>query len=328
MGGETLTDGVVTLRRPVAGDRSALVALRDDHFRRFMGPGSPDPRPTFCVTVDGGVLGWVDFDRGEREWLPEDAVNIGYALDPAARGRGLATRSVQLLLSHIARSADVRTGTLAIDHDNVWSQAVAERTGFRRGDDLPGSRFYARPIPPLTYTDGVVTIRPLRPDDAPAHVATIDEEQIRWLWLPGQREAWEAMSPGERLDHVRRWITDIVDGDRVGPKHAFAVDAGGAYVGYADCDLANPHVPAGEANLAYSIHPDHRGRGHAVRAVQLVRRFVADHTGAREAHLVVDSGNEPSLRVARAVEAVEAERWTDDHGRSLVRHVLPVCRSA
>ncbi len=37
-----------------------------------------------------------------------------------------------------------------------------------------------------------------------------------------------------------------------GPKWAFAVDTSEAgYVGYVDCDLANPQVPRGEADISY-----------------------------------------------------------------------------
>ena len=52
-----LTDGVIVLRPPEPDDKQALIALRDDEFRRFIGEGSPEPQPTFCITVDGAVVG-------------------------------------------------------------------------------------------------------------------------------------------------------------------------------------------------------------------------------------------------------------------------------
>lgn len=300
---------------------------RDDHFTRFIGEGSDDPRPTFCVTLDGDeVVGWVDFDRDERDWLTHDEVNVGYALHPRVRGRGLATRSVHLLLSHLGRTTDVRTATLAIDRENLPSRAIARRAGFRLRGELGADHLYERRVPPTTYTDGTVTIRPFAPGDAETHLAGIDDEQIRWLWRPGEREQWAAMAPDEQAAHQQRWVAGLVERQGRGPYHAFAVVAGGVHVGYVDADLANPNAPAGEANVAYAMHPAHRGRGHAARAVRLLLRFLADHTGATDAHLAVEPANEPSLRVARAVGAREVERLHDTHGRTLLRHVVAVPR--
>ncbi len=41
-----------------------------------------------------------------------------------------------------------------------------------------------RPVPPVSYTDGVVTIRPQRVDDIDRHMEAIDDDQIDWLWEP------------------------------------------------------------------------------------------------------------------------------------------------
>lgn len=317
-----LTDGVVVLRPPRPEDTSALVVTRDGQFRRFLGEGSPDPQPTFCTTVDGRIVGWVDYDHDERSWLAGDEVNCGYALAPDARGRGLATRSVMLLLHHLAQTRqDIRTATLAIDHDNVSSLAIARRCGFTRAEDLPSSTLWKKPVPPLTYTDGVVAIRRPEHDDGDAHLATIDDVQIDWLWEPGHREAWEAMTAAEQLAHQRRHMRRMHDEFGRGPKWTFAVVVDGEYAGHVDADLANPHVPAGDANISYSMAPWHRGRGYVSRAVRLVLQFLTEHTGAREAHIVVHPGNVASLRVAGAVGARETAR-VDHHGQTMVRHVV------
>ncbi|MEA3057037.1 MAG: hypothetical protein QOD30_2469 [Actinomycetota bacterium] len=286
-----------------------------------MGDGDADPHPTFCITVDDAVVGWVDYDRDERGWLSHDEVNIGYGLHPDARGRGLATRSVQLLLHHLSVATDVRVATLLIHPENEWSLRIPTRCRFEDhgtlGDD--GSRFFTTPVPPTAYSDGVVTIVPWRLEDVPAHVAGTDEEQIRWLW-PEHRGDWEAMSPEQRVEHVRGVFERAIAVNATGPKWSFGVHVDGTLVGHMDCDLANEHVPNGEANISYTIWPEHRGKGYAARAARLVVDFIGDHTGAREAHVLVDPGNEPSLRVARAVGAQEVER------AAMVRHVLPVVR--
>jgi len=191
--------------------------------------------------------------------------------------------------------------------------------------DHDGNPYFKRPVPPLAYSDGVVTIRRRSVEDLERDLEAKDEEQIRWLWLPGQREAWEAMTASQRRAHARAGLQSDHDGFGSGPKWCFSVDAGAEPgVAYVDCDLANEHVPAGEANISYAAHPAHRGRGHVSRAVRLVLRFLRDHTGAREAHILVDLDNGPSARVAAAVGASERERWRTDAGRTMLRHVVSV----
>jgi RimJ/RimL family protein N-acetyltransferase len=133
------------------------------------------------------------------------------------------------------------------------------------------------------------------------------------------------MTPDEQRAHVARLLAANNSSFGRGPKWCFAVDCSDAsYVAYVDFDLANEHVPVGEANISYSSHPAHRGRGYVARAVQLVARFIAENTDARRAHLIVDSENTASLRVARAVGAVETGRWVNERGRSLIRHEIEI----
>jgi RimJ/RimL family protein N-acetyltransferase len=276
-----------------------------------MGEGAKDPQPTFCVIVDDTVVGWVDYDRDEREWLSHGDANLGYAVHPAHRGKGYATRGLQLLVHHLAAATDVETATLLIDPENTWSLGVARRTGFGERLDLDGQAFFKRPVPHLSYSEGTVAIRRHELDDAADDLDATDAEQIRWMWEPWQAEHWASMSPAERLAHKQGNMREHIERWSTGPKWAFAIVADGAYAGYVDCDLANPHVPRGEANISYSSHPGHRGKGYVSRAVRLVTRFASEHTGARAAHIRVHHANEPSLRVARAVGAREVDRDGD-----------------
>ena len=321
-----MTDGVVrapTRRHPTTCPRWSP----DVTTSRVVGSGLAwtIPHPTACIVVDGEIVGWVDFDPDEN-WLGPDEVNVGYQVFASHRGRGYASRAVQLLLHHLAVRTDRRTAVLSIDRENERSLALATRLGCEpaRGHNEQSMDF-RRPVPPLTYSDGVATLRPPRPDDLDADLAAKDEEQIRWMWLPGERETWAAMTPSEQREHARRGLRERVEAFGTGPKWTFSVDAGGEpYVAYVECDLANPNVPHGDANVSYSVHPAHRGRGHAARSVRLVAEFLRDHTGARELHILVDAENVASLRVARAVGATERERWTDGTARTMVRHVRSV----
>jgi RimJ/RimL family protein N-acetyltransferase len=323
-----LTDGIVTLRGSTPSDVPALLAGRDDQRRRFLGVGSDEPQPTFCIVAEGEVAGWVDYDRdADHSWLGIDEVNVGYELFPSFRGRGLATRALQLMLHHLAVRGEHRVASLLIDPANAPSLALATRAGYVASGEIGDQRYFRRDIPPLRYTDGVVEIRAQRPDDLERHLSAIDEAQIDWLWLPGDRELWEAMTPERQRERQLEYLRMSQAAFGQGPKWRFSVDAGEErYVAYVDCDLANPDVPPGEANIAYVTHPSFRRRGFATRAVLLVLAFLADHTGAREAHLVIDAENDDSIRVADGVGSYERERFAGPNGRVKVRYVIEITR--
>ena len=107
-----------------------------------MGQGSPDPQPTFCITVGGDVVGWVDYETGPT-WLRPGEVNVGYALHPDARGKGYATRAVLLLLQHLACVPEVHVARLRIDRENGPSLAVARRCGF---EEEQGSLYFKKAL--------------------------------------------------------------------------------------------------------------------------------------------------------------------------------------
>ncbi len=314
----------MVIRPPEPGDAKELVAGRDAVFHRFLGAGEDDPKPAGCIVVGGKIVGWVDYDD-YRAWRLPGEVNLGYNVFAAHRGRGYASRAVQLLMHHLAVSGEYDVATLLIHPENARSLALAARNRFTPHGDLDGNPYFKRAVPPLAYGDGTVTIRRQEVTDLDADLEAKDDAQIDWLWLPGQREAWEAMSADARRTHARQGLQTNHDAFATGPKWTFAVDTPTARcVAYVDCDLANDKLPPGEANISYSSHPAHRGRGYVSRAVRLVLRFLCDHTAACRAHLLIDERNAASRRVAAAVGAEAYGSRTDERGRILSQYRLAI----
>ena len=123
-----------------------------------------------------------------------------------------------------------------------------------------------------SYTDGVVTIRPMRPGDAAALIAGRDAEFRRFL--------------GE---------------GHPDPQPVAVVEVEGTVVGWVDHDHDHDHawLEDGEVNVGYALVPEHRGRGYATRAVVLLLRYLAEETDWRVATLLIAPDNARSLALAR-----------------------------
>jgi RimJ/RimL family protein N-acetyltransferase len=143
---QQLTDGVVTLRSPRRRDLELLAAGRDEEFFKWLGAESPNP--VACIWADDELVGWVDYDVG-RDWLRPGEVNVGYYLFPAARGKGYASRAVELLLLHLARDTEHTSATLLIHPDNVNSLRLARRLGFEPKGEVEGEAFFVRELTPF-----------------------------------------------------------------------------------------------------------------------------------------------------------------------------------
>ena len=131
----------VAIRPPTPADTAVLVAGRDIESRRFLGDGTPDPCPAFCILASGHVVGWVDFDT-DRPWLLAGEVNIGYNVFPSHRARGYASSAVQLLFDHLAAHTEHTVATLLINLHNEPSLLVAERVGCQRQPDVDGNAYF------------------------------------------------------------------------------------------------------------------------------------------------------------------------------------------
>jgi [ribosomal protein S5]-alanine N-acetyltransferase len=113
-------------------DSIDAVALVFDAHRAML--GAINKSPTWWmhqIVVNGVVVGDIGFHGPPT---PELAVEIGYSVVPAWRGRGIATRACALIVQQAWHD-----GAFAVvaetDADNVASQAVLLRNGFRRRPD-------------------------------------------------------------------------------------------------------------------------------------------------------------------------------------------------
>ena len=123
-----VSDGVVSLRTPGPADLAVLVAGRDEEFDRWLGAEAEMSPPLACIVVADRVVGWIDYDI-DRSWLQDGEVNVGYFLLAGERGKGFATRAVELLIRHLADETSYQVATLLIDARNFKSLAVARRAG-------------------------------------------------------------------------------------------------------------------------------------------------------------------------------------------------------
>ena len=143
-----LTDGDVALRPPEAADAEWIVeACRDPVNQRWL-PSLPNPyRPADAEWwLEHCRRGWkdataapflvLDAETGARLGAIEVRFgappDVGYWLAPEGRGRGAMTRALVLVSRYAFEQRPIDRLELYTLPDNIASQAVAERAGYRR----------------------------------------------------------------------------------------------------------------------------------------------------------------------------------------------------
>jgi ribosomal-protein-alanine N-acetyltransferase len=163
------------------------------------------------------------------------------------------------------------------------------------------------PLPDPPLSDGVVTLRPWEPEDAPALVAGWEDPDVqRWTGVPDLRDEQQA----------RRWIEGTP-----------TLREGGRSLDLLITD-AQDHRPLGEvgltafgkaggrdAEVGWWVLPEERGRGVAARAVDLLTTWaLAAPLHLSEVIAWVDAENTPSQQVAERAAFTRAgatgERWS------------------
>ncbi len=140
-----LRDGDLVLRPWTEADVPAMVEGCNDPVVAHWIPTIPHPytkedaiafirgevrsdHDALAVELDGRVVGGIGLGLNAHGYRG----SIGYWIAEPARGRGTCTRALRLLALHALEDLQLQSVQLVTDPDNVASQRVAEKVGFRR----------------------------------------------------------------------------------------------------------------------------------------------------------------------------------------------------
>lgn len=247
---------------------------------------------------------------------PAGEGELGYWVAREARGFGYATEACDLLadwgfdigLQRIRIVCDIRNLASAVTALNAgFAFEGIARGALLSGEHAPGgprrgtaARFAAlptdrrRPISPAFRPlhepypdDGVIAIRPTRPEDADAMYEAEDDEAVRWAF-------WDAKpEPAEFRERAARAGLDWLVGRMA--KFTMVDLATGRPGGFLDLRLTGP---PGVGGVGYTVHPAFRGRGFTARALRLLAGWAFEQAGFARLELGAKAGNVASQRAA------------------------------
>ena len=324
-----ITCGSVVLQPWTERDIDALIAGRNDpEVVRWTGSPYPYTReraeqyvlqdtPTWWE--EGSAATWAIHDATTGEVLGACALHgikdgeaeIAYYAVPAGRGRGIMTEAVAAVCRWAFGVLELQRIAWAAGVGNWASRAVAQKCGFtyegtsrlaycQRGtrvDDWVGSLLSTdpmtdtRPLPSsLELSDGVVTMRRWRSEDAP-DVARACDDPLSQQWLPLPRPY--TLEHG--VDYVDVFTATAWADGRA--SELAVTDADGALVGACGLKLGGRHEGYGE--VGYWTAPWARGQGVASRAARLVSDWGLETLGLHRVELLAEPGNVGSVRAAQ-----------------------------
>jgi RimJ/RimL family protein N-acetyltransferase len=355
-----LSDGVVTLRAHVPTDIDAMLEMAQDP-EMVRNTAVPDPNTLedsenyaftvvrggwdegrhfgWAIEVDGRFAGNVDIRGGKP------ICDIGYALHPWARGRGLMVRAVRLATDW-AFTEGVEVVHWNSHVGNEASLRVAHQTGFTLHGLVPGllhergrvldawtgtRRFGDPPVPRTRWAESAVIeterlrLRPFVDADVPRVVENCRDETTRH-WLHGLPHPYTD-------DTARGYLADCVWQAATGAKASWAVadrETDGLLGHVSVMDMLGVNPTGGE--VGYWTHPDARGRGIMTEAVRAVVKHAFEPAGLDRVRLVIHAaaGNPASNAVALATgfrhfgtqtkaELLGDGTYDDLHGYELLR---------
>lgn len=297
-----LTDGVVTLRAPRPDDIEGQAERyregsrwNDEDARRWMTFGITDAwkrreRLVFVVEYQGRYAGSValepDVDGNAR---------VHYGLSAWARGAGVASRAVRLILEFGFSTCGFHVVHWWARVGNWPSRRVAWATGFRLGETIPdmaeegGERVdawtgwigpddkraprYPWFEPPILETPRL-RLRTWREDEIP-RITTARTNQATAHFLPFIPQPFTA-------EDARFWLKDMAEQAAAGRRLNWCVADAETGQGLGNLTMFGiHHGEVRDAELGYWMHPDAQGRGVMTEAIQRVAQWYFDdeHAG-------------------------------------------------
>ncbi|AXT84102.1 GNAT family N-acetyltransferase [Aeromicrobium sp. A1-2] len=360
-----LSDGVVTLRAHVPADIDSMLQMANDaemiRWTAIPTPHTREMSEQFAFNIiprgwdDGTHRGWAieaEDDTGRARFAGNIDVrqspiaDIGFALHPWARGRGLMARAVRLAVDWALNEGGIEIVHWRSHVGNTASLRVAHQTGFSLHGLTPGMlhergrvldawtgsiRFGDIPVPQTRWAEspvlesGRLRLRPFTDADLPRIVEACSDP-LSQRFLTGLPHPY---TPAV----ARSYVADCTWQAAIGAKATWAVadlETDELMGNIAVMDLAGVNPTAGE--IGYWAHPAARGRGAMTEATQMVVRhaFDADGLDRRRLVLYAAADNAASNAIAqaagftrygtqRAAERLGDGSYDDLHGYELLR---------
>ncbi|MBA3251872.1 MAG: GNAT family N-acetyltransferase [Geodermatophilaceae bacterium] len=164
----------------------------------------------------------------------------------------------------------------------------------------------------VVLTDGIIVLRCLTEQDAGAHLAGEDGDQIRWL--SGGPGSIERLVPWIHENRCE-WATG-------GPRRNFGIfDALTAeLIGNSEAHVHLEGMAEGEVNVSYGVFPGWRGKGIARRAVLLICDWLSSDPRCTKAVIRIAPDNVPSHAVAESAGFARTGMIVAANGEELIRY--------
>lgn len=343
-----LTDGTVTLRPHHVDDVPAIVEqCRDLDMRRYTTVPDPYARADAEAFVAARAQAWASGTKasfaveapsgagptrfagsiGLHAITAEGQAEIDFGAHPAARGRGVTTAAVSLLLDWAFEDQGLRRIGWSCVAGNLASWRVAWRNGFRF--DGPRRRLQAqRGELQDAWTGSLLSSDTREPKNRWLACPTLADEHIvlRGLRAEDEDRSLETANDPE----TRRWLHEIpFPRDAITFRERLASHGLGPALGRAvEYTMADPTTDAFvgsmlvfgfggldhlSAEVGYRTHPDARGRGRTSAALRLLTDLAftpesAGGYGLERLHLGAGDDNAGSQAVARSCGFTETGR--------------------
>lgn len=351
-----LSDGVVTIRAHTPADIDSMLEMAvDPEMVRWTSVATPHTREmseNFALRII--PRGW---DEGtHRIWAIEaegrfagnvdvrqaPVADIGFALHPWARGRGIMARAVRLAVDWAFNEGGIEIVHWRSHVGNEASLRIAHATGFTLHGTIPGCliergkvldawtasiRFGDAPLAVTSWAESTVLesdrlrLRPFVDADLPRIVeACNDPDSLHWL---------NSLPQPYTETTARGYVADCIWQAAKGSKATWAIadrDSDQLLGNIAVMDMLRP----GSGEIGYWMHPDARRRGVMTEAVRLVVEHAWSGLNRRRLVLYAADGNDGSNAVAKAAgfthygtqrlaEKLGDGSYVDLHGYELLR---------